>query len=99
MIFSFNIFSRFNIYSAPDHSRALSNKAYYEELIEKQGGNKRNGDGDSIRKDPKPINLKKKVEEMKITNQRPKDYLEERELYEQMCRQNGSKVNLLFIES
>jgi hypothetical protein len=33
-----------------------------------------------------------KNENLQIKNQRPKDYLEEREAYEQLCRQNGSNV-------
>ncbi len=39
-----------------------------------------------------------KNEKTNIKNQRPKDYLEERETYEQLCRQNGSKVNENFNE-
>ena len=34
----------------------------------------------------------KKIDNVNIKNQRPKDYLEERETYEQLCRQNGSNV-------
>ena len=30
---------------------------------------------------------------MKIKNQRPRDYLDEREIYEELCRQNGTRVN------
>ena len=33
---------------------------------------------------------------MDIKNQRPRDYLEEREIYEQLCRQNETKVNVQF---
>jgi hypothetical protein len=28
----------------------------------------------------------------KISNQRPDDFLEEREVYEKLCRQNGTQV-------
>lgn len=60
------------LFVEPNHRRALDNKVYYEELLEKKQVDKRSTNT--------------------IKNQRPKDYLEERELYEQLCRHNGSKV-------
>jgi hypothetical protein len=42
--------------------------------------------------DLKLIPTMKKIDDVNIKNQRPKDYLEEREIYEELCRQNGSKV-------
>ena len=40
--------------------------------------------------------INEKVSNVHIKNQRPKDYLEEREIYEKLCRQNGTKVKIIF---
>lgn len=37
-----------------------------------------------------------KKDSLKIKNQRPKDYLEEREAYEQLCRQTEGNVKANF---
>ncbi|CAF4694094.1 unnamed protein product [Rotaria sp. Silwood1] len=73
---------------APDHIRARNNKAYYEDLLRNKT---LSGDLDSS--DLKSILTVKKLDNVQIKNQRPRDYLEEREIYEQLCRQNGSKMN------
>lgn len=52
-------------------------------------GNTENAD---LKLVPKMINTDK----LNIKNQRPRDYLEEREAYEQLCRQTESKVKKNF---
>ncbi|CAF1572864.1 unnamed protein product, partial [Adineta steineri] len=72
----------------PDHVRARNNKDHYEELIR----NKRLTAGD----DAPTLDLfpaMDKLDKIDIKNQRPQDYLEERERYEQLCRQNESKLD------
>ncbi|CAF0759590.1 unnamed protein product [Rotaria sordida] len=73
---------------APDHVRAGSNKIYYEDLIQKKILN-----GNSDSSDFKSTPTIKKMDNINIKNQRPRDYLDEREKYEQLCRQNGSSIN------
>ena len=79
--------------AAPDHVRAINNKIYYEDLLRNR----------TIALEQEKIDLSsgvikllpnaKKTDAIKIKNPRPSDYLEEREVYEQLCRQNGSKVS------
>ncbi|CAF0905886.1 unnamed protein product [Adineta ricciae] len=68
---------------APEHTRALNNKEYYVDLLRKKTSKT---DGSSI------VNVKK-VDLSNIKNQRPTDYLEEREQYEKLCRQTESKLS------
>lgn len=48
--------------------------------------------GNAENSDLKIVPAMIKNENVKIKNQRPKDYLEEREAYEQLCRQTEAKV-------
>ena len=74
---------------APEHTRALNNKEYYIDLLRQK----------TPKSDGGPIVNVKKVDLSNIKNQRPKDYLEEREQYEKLCRQTESKVNENLVES
>ena len=47
--------------------------------------------------DVKIIPTIKNINTLDIKNQRPQDYLEEREAYEQLCRQNSSRVKENFL--
>jgi hypothetical protein len=73
---------------APEHARAKGNKEYYLDLLRNRTSN-----ADFNSSDLKLLPTMIKNENLSIKNQRPKDYLEEREVYEQLCRQNGSNVN------
>ncbi|UJR35641.1 hypothetical protein I4U23_028391 [Adineta vaga] len=73
---------------APEHVRAQNNKQYYLDLLRNR--TLTNGDkSDDLNSIP---NLKK-LDNVNIKNQRPKDYLEERENYEHLCRQTESKLS------
>jgi hypothetical protein len=72
---------------APEHARALANKEYYLELLRNRTSN-----ANFESSDLKLLPITIKNENLSIKNQRPRDYLEERESYEQLCRQNGSNV-------
>ena len=71
---------------APDHARARSNREYYLDLLRNQTSNA-NFDSTNLKLLP-----------MVIKNQRPKDHLEDREVYEELCRQDESKVKDHFHE-
>ncbi len=77
---------------APNHARANGNKEYYLGLLRNKTLNN-SFESSDLKLLPTII----KNENINIKNQRPKDYLQEREAYEQLCRQNGSNVNKNFI--
>jgi hypothetical protein len=80
---------------APDHVRASNNKVYYESQIKNETLKKqqRKGDlGTNDSKDMKLIPTIKKNKNYQINNERPNDYFDEREVYERLCRQNGTQV-------
>jgi prolyl 4-hydroxylase len=62
---------------APNHVRANNNKIYYESILKNRTLTKQ-----------EQLN----VEKYQVNNERPDDYLEEREIYEKLCRQNGTEV-------
>jgi hypothetical protein len=78
----------------PNHVRANNNKIYYETVIKNQTlAKKQKGDsGISDSESLKMISTIDKDKKYQIINQRPDDYLEEREIYEELCRQNGTQV-------
>ncbi len=73
---------------APNHIRANNNKIYYETILENRTLTKQQQAG---------IVDSSNLQSMKyqINNQRPDDYLEERDIYEKLCRQNGTEVERL----
>lgn len=73
---------------APNHIRANNNKVYYEGLLKNRTLTKhqRKGDAGILLSNNEPN------EKYQIKNQRPDDYLEEREIYEKLCRQNQTEV-------
>lgn len=77
---------------APDHSRAIGNKQYYEELLQNRTLTKQQEEADAESNDVQSILSLKKAKNIKIKNQRPTDYLEERDVYERLCRQSGPQV-------
>lgn len=78
--------------SAPEHTRAQGNRIYYQELLQNASHSKQdNSDKDKLT-DPKSFLALKKFDSMKIKNQRPADYLEEREAYEALCRTKETRV-------
>ncbi len=82
------------IFVAPDHVRANNNKIYYETVIKNRTLTKqRKGDmGLNDFSNLKLVSVMNKDRKYQIKNQRPDDYLEEREIYEKLCRQNGTQV-------
>ena len=62
---------------APNHVRANNNKIYYQSLLNNRTLSKEG-----------PANTKK----YQISNERHDDQMEEREIYEKLCRQNGTEV-------
>ena len=72
---------------APEHNRAKNNREYYMELLRN-----RTLTSNTENSDLKLIPVVIKNENLNIKNQRPKDYLEEREVYEQLCRETDPKV-------
>ena len=72
---------------APEHPRAHSNREYYMDLLRARAPN-----GSAENSDLTIVPAVIKNENLKINNQRPKDYLDEREAYEQLCRQTEAKV-------
>lgn len=77
---------------APDHTRAQGNRLYYQDLLQNASYVKPDYSDKDKLSDPKSFLTLKKFDSMKIKNQRPRDYLEEREAYEALCRQNGSRL-------
>ena len=84
--------------SAPNHMRARNNKIYYEKIIRnrtltEEQQQQRHSDSkfrETIDRTSVPMRRKEKT--YRISNERPDDLFEEREIYEQLCRQNGSVV-------
>ena len=81
---------------APNHTRANNNKIYYEKLIKNRTLTQHQ------RKDHLAVKATAKVQRLsqlklnesyKINNERPDDSEEEIEDYEELCRQNGSRVS------
>ncbi len=77
---------------APEHFRAKNNKIYYETVIKNQTLNKQQHKGDIDSENLKRISTAEKEKNYKINNNRTDEYLEEQEIYEKLCRQNGTKV-------
>ncbi|CAF3704453.1 unnamed protein product [Rotaria socialis] len=69
----------------PDHVRARNNKEYYEDLIR----NQTLGSDEEL----KLFRRVKRINNIQIKNDRPKDYLDEREAYEALCRSNGPELS------
>lgn len=73
---------------APNHIRANNNKVYYETLLKNRTSTKhpRKGETGILLSNNEPNEI------YQIKNQRPDEYLEEQEVYEKLCRQNGTEV-------
>ncbi|CAF1051482.1 unnamed protein product [Adineta steineri] len=81
---------------APDHVRANNNKVYYESVIKNRTLTKQQRIGDMNTNDKQNLKLLPTVSQTKnykINNARPDDYMEEREMYEKLCRQNGTQLS------
>ncbi|CAF1520910.1 unnamed protein product, partial [Adineta steineri] len=81
---------------APDHVRANNNKVYYESVIKNRTLTKQQRKGDMNTNDKQNLKLLPTVSQTKsykINNARPDDYMEEREMYEKLCRQNGTQLS------
>ncbi|CAF1557002.1 unnamed protein product, partial [Adineta steineri] len=81
---------------APDHVRANNNKVYYESVIKNRTLTKQQRKGDVNTNDKQNLKLLPTVSQTKsykINNARPDDYMEEREMYEKLCRQNGTQLS------
>ncbi|CAF4241633.1 unnamed protein product [Rotaria sp. Silwood2] len=81
---------------APDHARANNNKVYYESIIKNRTLTKQKRKDDINMNDLTNLKLKSIISNDKnytINNERSDDDLEEQELYEKLCRQNGAQLN------
>ncbi|CAF1238007.1 unnamed protein product [Rotaria sordida] len=81
---------------APDHIRANNNKFYYESIINNRtlAKQKRKDDTDiNESTNLKLISTISNIKNYTINNERSNDDLEEQELYEKLCRQNGAQLS------
>ncbi|CAF3801799.1 unnamed protein product [Rotaria sordida] len=81
---------------APDHIRANNNKFYYESIINNRtlAKQKRKDDTDiNESTNLKLISTISNIKNYTINNERTNDDLEEQELYEKLCRQNGAQLS------
>ncbi|CAF0724352.1 unnamed protein product [Didymodactylos carnosus] len=85
----------------PDHLRAKNNKIYYEAIIKNRTLTKQQRKGDLGHDDNDlgakitHIEIKRSTNDnFEVKNIRPSDYLEEREIYERLCRQNTTHLNV-----
>jgi hypothetical protein len=88
------------IFLDPDDVRINNNKIYYESIIGNRTLTEQQQKDDMDINDSsnlKLISTMDKEKKYQINNQRPIDYLEGREVYENLCRQNGSQVKLKYI--
>ncbi|CAF1088429.1 unnamed protein product [Rotaria sordida] len=80
----------------PDHIRANNNKFYYESIINNRtlAKQKRKDDTDiNESTNLKLISTISNIKNYTINNERSNDDLEEQELYEKLCRQNGAQLS------
>ncbi|UJR10274.1 hypothetical protein I4U23_014481 [Adineta vaga] len=80
----------------PSHVRANNNKVYYETVIKNRTLTKQQRKGDMDTNETpnqKLLPMNPTDKNYKVKNERPDDFLEEREVYEQLCRQNGTQLS------
>ncbi|CAF0822451.1 unnamed protein product [Rotaria sp. Silwood1] len=80
----------------PDHARANNNKIYYETIIRNRTLTKQKRKDDMNMNDSTNLKLISTIsndQNYTINNERLDDDLEEQELYEKLCRQNGAQLS------
>ncbi|CAF3715350.1 unnamed protein product [Rotaria sp. Silwood1] len=80
----------------PDHARANNNKVYYETIIRNRTLTKQKRKDDMNMNDSTNLKLISTIsndQNYTINNERLDDDLEEQELYEKLCRQNGAQLS------
>lgn len=78
---------RIRLRIAPNHVRAKNNKVYYETVIH-------NRTLASRQRNQTLLTTKTTDKAYTVHNERPDDFLEERDIYEKLCRQNGTQVRM-----
>ncbi len=79
----------------PNHDNAIHNKIYYETILNNRTLTEQQQKGDMDINDSENLQLISTINKDKkyeIKNQRQADYLESRDAYEELCRQNGTQV-------
>jgi hypothetical protein len=86
---------------APDHIQAKKNKIYYKNIITNQTLTNQQRKDDSGSSDGRSANLNctpfigsSGSKNYQRNNKRRNDYLEEREVYERLCRQDDTQVDV-----
>ncbi|CAF0845543.1 unnamed protein product [Adineta ricciae] len=81
---------------SPNHIRANNNKIYYETIIKNRTLSKQQRKGDTNTNEalnPSLLSANSPNKNYKVKNERPDDLLEEHELYEELCRQNQTRLS------
>ncbi|CAF0977447.1 unnamed protein product [Adineta ricciae] len=81
---------------SPNHIRANNNKIYYETIIKNRTLSKQQRKGDTNANEalnPSLLPANSANKNYKVKNERPDDLLEEHELYEELCRQNQTRLS------
>jgi hypothetical protein len=85
----------------PDHIRAKNNKIYYENIITNQTLNNQQREENSDGSDETSANLNRSsfrqqngTKNYQVNNKRPNDYWEEFQIYERLCRQEDTQVDI-----